>query len=118
MKNIFIFLFITFFTMTSCKTGVEITFINESNENFKSLRVDAGGKDTIFENLESGKSTKPYIVKSSYSYCQAKVITENDTLYFIPFDFIGEKLYKSGKLKLKLKIRKDKIGKKHLDFVE
>ena len=118
MKNNVLFLSVIFLFTISCKSGVEIVFINKSAENFKSLKADIGKKDTIFENLKSGESTKPIRVAGSYSYCYLKVITEQDTLSYIPTDYMGEKYYTSGKLKMKVEIEKDENGKRRLKFAD
>ena len=102
---------------TSCKTGVEVTFTNKSIEKFKALKVNAGKKRIVFENIESGESTTRLKLDGSFSYCFAQVITEKDTITFIPIDYMGERYYKSGKLNMKLKIYTDEKGKRHLEFV-
>lgn len=117
MKKNAILLFLIFIITTSCKTGVELTYTNESQERFKSLKVNVGGKHVIFENIESGESTLVLNAKGSYSYCLAEIVTEKDTIYYIPIDYVGEKYYKSGKLNMKLEIYTDENGKRHLEFV-
>lgn len=117
MKKNVIFLFLIFTIITSCKTGVELTYTNESQERFKTLKVNIDGKHIIFENIESGESTLVLKAKGSYSYCLAEIVTEKDTIYYIPIAYVGEKYYKSGKLNMKLKIYTDENGKRHLDFV-
>ncbi|MGX7666680.1 hypothetical protein [Flavobacterium pedocola] len=117
MKKNAIILFVIFIITTSCKTGVEVTFTNQSNEKFKTLKVNAGKKYIIFENIESGESTTYLKLPGSFSYCFAQVITKKDTITFMPIDYMGEKYHNSGKLNMKLKIYTDEKGKRYLDFV-
>ena len=117
MKNNAILLFLIFIITTSCKTGVVLTYTNESQERFKTLKVNVDGKHIIFENIESGETTLILKAKGSYSYCIAEIVTEKDTIYHIPIDYVGEKYYESGKLNMKLKIFRDENGKRHLEFV-
>ena len=117
MKNKLILLLVMIGITTSCKTGVEVTFTNESNEDFKALTVGIFEKRFDFENLKSGQTTQPIKVEQIFPYCYAKAITEKDTLKFMPIDFMGEKLKKRGKLNLKINIDSISDKKRRLDFV-
>jgi hypothetical protein len=78
--------------------GVSVSFKNSSAEDFKSLHIKIFGHDYFFENLKSGKTTKPINVEKTYRYCFAEVITSKDTLVFQPIDYVGETLHRSGKV--------------------
>ncbi len=90
--------------ITSCKSQVAVDFMNTSQENYKNLRVEILGESFEFKDLKSGKKTDYIKVSKTYSYCYAYVVTEKDTLSLLPFDYIGEKLYKSGKLTIMVDI--------------
>ena len=117
MRNRFILLLIIIGITTSCKTGVEVTFTNESNEDFKELTVGIFKKQFDFENLKSGQTTDAIKVEQIFPYCYARAITEKDTLKFMPIDFMGEKLKKRGKLNLKINIDSISDEKRRLDFI-
>jgi hypothetical protein len=102
MKNYIILLI--FITITSCKTGVEVTFTNETKEDIKKLTVNIFDENFDFENIKSGETTKTIKIEKTYPYCYAKAVTEIDTVSFIPIDFLGEKLKKRGKLNMKIYI--------------
>jgi hypothetical protein len=78
--------------------GVSVFFKNSSAEDFKTLHVKIFGKDYFFENLKSGKTTKPINIEKTYRYCFAEVITSKDTLVFQPIDYVGETLHRGGKV--------------------
>ena len=117
MKNKLILLIIIYTITTSCKTGVEVTFTNESKEDFKTLSVGIFEKRFDFENLKSELTTQTIKVEEIFPYCYAKAITEKDTVRFIPFDFIGEKLKKHGKLNMKIYIDTTSNKKRQLNFI-
>lgn len=117
MKNNIILLFVIFVITTSCKTGVEVTFTNESKEDFKMLTVGIFDKRFDFENLKSGQTTQTIKVEEVYPYCYAKAVTENDTVRFVPIDFVGEKLKKHGKLSMKIYIDTTSNKKRQLNFI-
>ena len=102
----------------SCKSQVSVRFKNESSEDFKKLAANIRGKDFEFTNLGAGQTT-PYLkVKSAYRYCYIKVITQKDTLTWMPFDYLGEKLHQSGKLDFRLKIIETPGQKRELEFLD
>lgn len=104
-RNIITFLLATGLIISACKTNqVMVKFKNESAEDFKRLHVNIMGKEFHFTDLKSGNTTQYISVPKVYPYCWAQAITEKDTLGFIPIDYVGEKLYTSGKLLMKLKI--------------
>lgn len=88
---------------------------NQSDEDFKHVEVRIAGKRFTFENLKSKETTKYVKVDKTFPYCPAEVITEKDTLFFRPFDYVGEKLYTSGKLIMKISIVKEE-NKRLLDI--
>ncbi|VXB60027.1 hypothetical protein FLAVO9AF_220032 [Flavobacterium sp. 9AF] len=117
MKNQIIILFTFFILTVSCKTGVEVTFTNQSEEDFERLTVGIFEKRFDFENLKNGQTTQPIKVEQIYPYCYAKAVTQNDTIRFIPIDYIGEKLRKQGKLNLKIYIDSTSNKKRQLNFI-
>jgi hypothetical protein len=117
MKNTFIILFIISTIITSCKSGVEVTFTNQSKEDFKILTVGILEQRFDFENLKSGETTKTIKVAEIYPYCYARAVIENDTLRFVPFDFVGEKLKKRGKVNMKIYIDSIANNKRQLNFL-
>ena len=114
MKNKFYALFATVVLMISCKSQVLVRFTNVSNEDYKKLKVGVLKKEFEFVNLKSGQSTE--FVKVDYSYCYVKLFTEKDTIWQIPYDYTGEKLYKSGKLNIKINIVSREKKKRDLDI--
>jgi hypothetical protein len=70
-----------------------------------------------FENLKSGETTKSIKVAEIYPYCYARAIIKNDTLRFIPFDFVVEKLKKHGKINMKIYIDSVSNNKRQLNFL-
>jgi len=117
MINKLILLIIFFTIVTSCKTGVEVTFTNKSKEDFKTFTVGIFDNRFDFENLKSGHTTKIIKVEEIYPYCYVRATTQNDTLRFIPIDFIGEKLKKRGKLNMKIYIDTTSNKKRQLNFI-
>ena len=94
--------------------GIKIIFRNESKEDFKELKVNIRGQEFEFFNLKSGGATKPIWVPGSYSYCFAKATTLKDTVICQPIDYVGEKLYTSGKLVMNLVILPEEGGERYL----
>jgi hypothetical protein len=117
MKKNILFLFAIFVLLTSCKTGVDVTFTNQSKEDFKTLTVGIFDKRFDFENLKSGQTTQPIRVEKVYPYCYARAVTKKDTIRFIPIDFMGEKIKKRGKLNLKIYIDTTSNRKRELNFI-
>lgn len=74
------------------------------------------GKEMKFENLKSGHSTNYINVSGTYRYCFVKVIVENDMIEYRPIDYVGETLYKSGKMTFLLKMSIDGNNKRHLEI--
>jgi hypothetical protein len=116
MKIKFCILFTIVILISSCKSQVLVKFTNVSNEDYKKLKVGVLSKQFEFFNLKSGQSTEFVKVDSTYSYCYAKVFTEKDTIGQLPFDYAGEKLYKSGKLNIKINIVEGEKKKRDLDI--
>lgn len=96
-----IFVFVSF---VAYQPGVKIIFKNESKEDIKELYVNILGEKFTFYDLKSGAKTKPIVVAKSYSYCYAQAVTLKDTIICQPIDYVGETLYRSGKLIMNLAI--------------
>ena len=96
------------------KPGVKLSFKNNTPYEFKELLVNIRGTPYTFTNLKAGETTKPIKVAGTYRYCYAKAITTTDTLICQPTDFVGEKLYTSGKLQMKFELLPNKEAGKYL----
>ncbi|NMH26553.1 hypothetical protein [Flavobacterium silvaticum] len=83
---------------------VKLSFKKDSLEDFKLLKVEFSNSTHTFKNLKSGEITLPIILEGSFAYCPMQIITQKDTLRFYPIDYIGEKFYKSGKLRMDISI--------------
>ena len=105
MRSISFLLFALALLLASCKSNqVLLKFSNKSSEEFKELFVNVRGEEFTFTNIKNGEATPRIKVKNTYGYCFAKVVTEKDTLFFRPQDFVGEKLYTNGKLTMQFLI--------------
>jgi len=105
MRFISFLAFTLSFHFISCKSNqVLLKFSNKSSEEFKEVLVNVQGREFNFKNLRSGEATPRVKVKGSYPYCYTRVVTEKDTLYFMPIDYVGEKLYTTGKLTMQFLI--------------
>jgi hypothetical protein len=80
------------------EVGVDITFKNDSLEDFKLLRVSVDNKQFEFYNLKKGETTKPIRVKETYWFCETTAFTQKDSLVFTGFCSVGETLIKDGSL--------------------
>ena len=96
--------------------GVQVRFVNKSSADFKQVDVNIQGKEMTFENLKSGHSTNDIKVPSTYRYCFIRIITESDTLMLRPIDYVGETLYKTGKMTFILKISSSSNNKPYLEI--
>jgi hypothetical protein len=97
------FLFLPFllsFSLTRAQDSVSVRFKNDTDEDFKTLYVNIIGHAFTFTDLKKGDQTKSIIVPASYRYCYARATTSKDTLICQPEDFVGETLYKKGKLQM------------------
>src|SRR5205085_8106762 len=104
-RFLILFLGIVLTIFNNCSlNGVQVRFLNNSSTDLKQLDVNIQGKEMTFENLRSGRSTNYIKVPSTYRYCFIRIITENDTLISTPIDYVGETLYKTGKMTFILKI--------------
>jgi|GEM_PF-5955335 len=83
---------------------MQVRFQNTSSEVFTRLQVDMLGTAYDFDTLRPGQVTRPVPVKETYYYCYARVLTRSDTLLYQPIDYIGEKLYRRGKLTIEVQI--------------
>lgn len=93
-----------FFLLSSFhkEDGVLVIFENDTQKDFKSLTVNIVGKDYTFQNIPKGQRSDSIRVSKTYKYCLVKAVTDNGTLSFVPFDYVGETLYKRGKFLMKL----------------
>ena len=100
---------ILFFFM-SCKTDqVSVRLQNISNYDFKEITVRLGDSIKTFKNLKQGFKTDKFKTNTTYGYCYTHIIlANNDTVNLKPIDYVGEKLYKRGKIKIQFKIIKNK----------
>ena len=96
------------------KQKLQVTFKNNSGEDFKNLKVYIGNNLFYFFNLKKGESTNAIAVKYSYRYCYAKVFTAKDTVICQPQDFTGEQLYTQGSLLIALNIQLGYNGTRYL----
>jgi hypothetical protein len=103
-----------FLSAFQTKQGVKLSFKNNTPYHFKELMVNIRGAKYTFTDLKAGQSTRPIKVTGTYRYCYAKAITATDTLICQPTDFVGEKLYTSGKLQMKLQLYPGNEGRKYM----
>ena len=109
-------LLFSFAFFCSCSSGLKLQFKNGSDENFEKVTAQIGKNKYVFENLKSRKKTKTIKLDGSYPYCPVTIITEKDTLKLIPDDYVGEKYYKSGKLKMILMVI-ERNNKRAIDII-
>lgn len=102
------------FAFFSCNSQVTVKFTNSSNENYKKLKIIIAEKEFNFESLKKGETTQSVILEKAYEYCFGEVITEKDTLKYVPMICGNEKAYKSGKIDFKITIEKLKYPKPKL----
>jgi hypothetical protein len=96
------------------KNQVAVVFKNETGKDFISLNVNIRGQKFTFTDVKNNQKTRVLIVPESYSYCYAQAITKTDTLVCQPDDYVGEKLYKKGKLLMRLFILSDEGNNKYM----
>ena len=90
--------------LVSCRTrGVNIHFKNTSARDFQVVTARILGEQFIFNDLKRGQ-TRKIRVEKAYRYCLISVVLPQDTLWLIPVDYVGEKLYADGTLKIELSI--------------
>lgn len=92
---LFLLVFLNSFTFSQ---NVVVTFRNDSDEDFKVLKISVGDKEFKFKNLKKGQKTKPIKVKETYWFCETTAITKKDTLLFTGFCPVGETLIRDGVL--------------------
>jgi hypothetical protein len=96
--------------------GVQISYLNNSGEDFKLLDVEMFGRTYTFDNLAHGSATQFIEVEKAYPYHFARVITARDTLISQPIDYVGEQLLVPGKHTLILNIATSAAGERNLVF--
>ena len=110
IKNVAYWLVLTGALGAGARRPMQVRFQNTSAEIITRLDVDLLGTAYSFDTLRPGQLTRSVAVKETYYYCYARVVTPTDTLRFRPIDYVGETLYKHGKLTVELSI---KTGKHH-----
>jgi hypothetical protein len=98
-------LIILFSTSFNRKSGVEVSFINDSEETFINMKVKSYAKEYEFCNLRPGEKTKPVTVDKTYWFIHTEVITQKDTVLFTGFCAVGETMIRDGKLVVSYGIR-------------
>jgi hypothetical protein len=86
------------FTSFQKKKGVEISFVNDSEETFVQMAVETNGNKFSFFNICPGERTNPVTVDQTYWFIHTEVITRRDTVLFTGFCRVGETLIKDGQL--------------------
>ena len=117
MKQI-VFLLLAVLSSSFCKIqpGVSVVFQNNSGMDLSSFYVSIYPKEFTFLNLKKGQRTDIVTVPKCYRYCFARAITTaGDTLVCQPEDFVGEKLYSSGKILMIIKSYPQKGDEKNID---
>ena len=91
---------LTLFLFTSFhkESGVEISFVNDSEETFLSMTIKTDGKEFQFCNIRPGERTKPVVVSQTYWFCYTEVVTQLDTIKYSGFCTVGETKIKDGTL--------------------
>ena len=84
---------------------MQVRFQNTSAATITRLEVKLLGTAYSFDTLRPGQLTRPVAVKETYYYCYARAVIPPDTLRFQPTDYVGETLYKHGKLIVKLSVK-------------
>ena len=104
MKQVIIplLLMLLFASFTNRRTDVKLVFQNNTAKDFMVLKVNVRGKEFVFKNIQQGARTTAIHVPETYRYCYAQAITATDTLICQPTDYVGEKMYHSGKFLMKL----------------
>ena len=98
MSGIVLIIVMIIFTSFQEKKGVEISFINDSEETFVKMTVETNGKKFSFSNICPGERTNPVLVGETYWFCHTVVATRRDTVLFTGFCTVGETLIKDGNL--------------------
>src|SRR5688572_28639389 len=98
MSKSLLIIMLSFFTSFQKKQGVEISFVNDSEETFVKMTVETNGKKFSFSNICPGERTSPITVDETYWFCHTELITQRDTVLFTGFCYVGETLIKDGKL--------------------
>jgi hypothetical protein len=97
-------------------SGVKVRFQNSSQKDFAKLTIKASKETHTFENLKSKQKTPYMRLDHIYRYCYAQVIVGRDTLTYQPFDFVGEKAYRWGRVKLKFNLVKGDKGEQFIQI--
>lgn len=98
MRRILLIVLGFFFTSFQKKKGVEISFVNDSDETFVQMTVETSRKKFSFFNVCPGERTNPVTVDKTYWFIHTEVVTQHDTVLFTGFCPVGETLIEDGKL--------------------
>lgn len=85
---------------------------NQTNEELKVFSANIMGRKYTFNKVKTGQTIK-IVVDSTYPYFSMEAVTAKDTIRLRPIDFVGEPLYKNGRITLTLTIS-ERNGKRHL----
>jgi hypothetical protein len=113
--TIILFLFLLTTSFIQSKEEVSIIFLNKTNKNFRIFKVNVLGKELVFRDLKSGSQTDTIFVPRACRYCYAEAITNNDTLFCRPEDYVGETVYTNGKILMIISSYDEKELQKNID---
>ncbi len=110
--KIIIYIFTIIIIFSSCKTDkITVRLQNVSDYDFKQITARLGDTLILFKDLKKGAKTISFKTNSTYGYCYSQIIfVNNDTVTLRPIDYVGEKLYKRGKIKMKFDIYKNHVS--------
>lgn len=106
----FIFIIIAYFEGAG---QVLVKLRNQTKDDFSVFNANVMGRSYTFNNFKSGQSRK-VLVDSTYPYFLMEAITAKDTVRFQPIDFVGEPLYRNGRIILTLTFF-ERSGKRYLN---
>lgn len=92
---------------------VVVKIHNKTGENFKQFSANLNGREYSFQDFKTWQ-TRKIQVDSTYPYFYMIAVTAKDSVRFQPSDFVGEPLYKDGKIILTLTIF-EREGKRYLN---
>ena len=98
MNRVVFILLMTALTSFQQKQGVELSFVNDSEETFLKMTVETARRRFVFTNLRPGERTAPVMVDTTYWFCQTVAVTQRDSVLFTGFCAVGESLITDGNL--------------------
>lgn len=119
MKTLIFLITISLFLL-SCKADqVTVRLQNVSDYDFKRITVSLGDTVKSFDDLHKGIKTTKFKTNKTYGYCFTEIIlTNNDTVTLWPVDYVGEKLYRRGKIKMKIDLRRNHVSKNFQIYIK